>query len=91
MGQLVPGTSQRLPLRRTVLTYNNKLEFPALMEDRWTFYLEQNGLTSIRAMAHRIKLLAHLDLRPISAAILAEVLLIHGNEDRIVLAAITTN
>ena len=84
LGQLIPGTSQGLPLRRTVLTYNNKLEFPAFMEDRWTFYLEQNGLITIRAMAHRIKLLAHLDLRPILAAILAEVLLIHGNEDRIV-------
>ncbi len=54
------------------------------MDDRWTFYLEQNGLTPIRAMAHRVKLLADLDLRPILPAISAEVLLIQGNEDRIV-------
>ena len=60
---------QRLPLRRPILTYNNKPEFPALLEDRWTFYLEQNGLTPISALAHRVKLLTDLDLRPILAAI----------------------
>jgi 3-oxoadipate enol-lactonase len=84
LGQLVPGTARRLPLRQTVLTYNNKQEFPSLMDDRWTFYLEQNGLTPIRALAHRVKLLSDLDLRPILPAISAEVLLIQGNEDRIV-------
>ena len=84
LGGLVPGTCRRLPLRQTVLTYNNKLEFPALMDDRWRFYIEQNGLTPIRAMAHRIKMLIDLDLRPILPAISAEVLLIQGNEDRIV-------
>ena len=84
LGQLVPGTARRLPLRRTVLTYNNKLDFPALLDDRWTFYLEQNGLTPIRALAHRVNLLSDLDLRPILPAISAEVLLIQGKEDRIV-------
>jgi len=84
LGRLVPGTCRRLPLRQIVLTYNNKQEFPSLLDDRWTFYLEQNGLTPIRALAHRVKLLSDLDLRPILPAISAEVLLIQGNEDRIV-------
>jgi pimeloyl-ACP methyl ester carboxylesterase len=84
LGRLVPGTVARLPLRRTVLAYNSRLEFPELLEDRWDFYLEQNGLTPIRALAHRVELLTRLDLRPILPAIPAEVLLLQGNEDRIV-------
>lgn len=84
LGRLVPGTVARLPLRRTVLAYNSRLEFPSLLDDRWDFYLEQNGLTPIRALAHRVDLLTRLDLRPILPAIAAEVLLLQGNEDRIV-------
>jgi 3-oxoadipate enol-lactonase len=84
LGRLVPGKSRHLPLRKAALTYNSKQEFPLLLNDRWAFYLEQNGLTAIRALAHRVKLLSDLDLRPILPAISAEVLLIQGNEDRIV-------
>jgi pimeloyl-ACP methyl ester carboxylesterase len=84
LGRLVPGTVSRLPFRRTVLSYNSRLEFPALLDDRWDFYLEQNGLTPIRSLAHRVGLLTCLDLRPILPAIPAEVLLLQGNEDRIV-------
>jgi pimeloyl-ACP methyl ester carboxylesterase len=84
LAKLVPGTCQRLPLRRAVLTYNSKLEFPSVIEDRFPFYLEQNGLTPIRSLAHRASMLAGLDLRPILPAITGELLLIQGNEDRIV-------
>jgi pimeloyl-ACP methyl ester carboxylesterase len=84
LGRLVPGTVKRLPFRGTVLSYNSRLEFPALFDDRWAFYLEQNGLTPIRALAHRVDLLTRLDLRPTLAAVPSQVLLIHGNEDRIV-------
>jgi pimeloyl-ACP methyl ester carboxylesterase len=84
LGRLVPGTVSRLPFRRTVLSYNSKTEFPSLLEDRWDFYLEQNGRTPIRSLAHRVDLLTGLDLRPILPAIPAEVLLLQGNADRIV-------
>jgi pimeloyl-ACP methyl ester carboxylesterase len=84
LGRLVPGTVARLPLRRTILTYNSKAEFPAILEDRWRGYLEENGLTPIRSLAHRVKMLTDLDLRPILGQIPAEVLLIQGHEDRIV-------
>lgn len=83
-GRFMPGTTARLPLRRQVLTYNSKCHFPALLEDRWEFYLEQNGLTPIAALAHRLDLVAGLDLRPILGSIPNEVLLLQGNEDRIV-------
>lgn len=80
----VPGTARRLPLRRAVLTYNSQLEFPSIIADRFPFYLEQNGLTPIKALAHRIRMLVGLDLGQILPAIASEVLLIQGNEDRIV-------
>jgi pimeloyl-ACP methyl ester carboxylesterase len=84
LGRRFPGTLARLPLRDRVLTYNNKTEFPTEIADRWPYYLEQNGLTPIAAMAHRVDLLARLDLRPILSQIPTEILLLQGNEDRIV-------
>ena len=83
-GRLLPGKVARLPLRRPILTYNNRAEFPALLDDRWSFYLEENGRTPIKALAHRVALLIDLDLRPVLGEIPTEVLLIQGNEDRIV-------
>jgi pimeloyl-ACP methyl ester carboxylesterase len=84
LGRRIPGRSARLPLREKVLAYNSKSEFPAVIADRWNYYLEQNGLTPIAAMAHRVDLLTRLDLRPILPGISTEVLLLQGNEDRIV-------
>jgi pimeloyl-ACP methyl ester carboxylesterase len=84
LGRLVPGQVARLPFRRPILTYNNRAEFPALLDDRWRFYLEENGRTPIKALAHRVGLLTDLDLRPILAGIPSEILLVQGNEDRIV-------
>ncbi|MDR3637481.1 MAG: alpha/beta hydrolase [Isosphaeraceae bacterium] len=83
-GRRVPGNVGRLPLHHTVLAYNNRSHFPAMFEDRWEYYVEQNTLTPIAAMAHRLDLLATLDLRPLLPAIPNEILLLQGNEDRIV-------
>ena len=83
-GRAVPGTLARLPLRRRILEWNNRPEFPSLLDDRWLHYLEQNALTPIAPMAHRLDLLARLDLRPILKEIPVEILLLQGNEDRIV-------
>ena len=74
----------RLPLRRAVLSYNSKGHFPQILADRWSYYLEQNGLTPIAPLSHRLDLVARLDLRPILAEIPTEVLLLQGNEDRII-------
>lgn len=84
LGRQLPGSVARLPLREWVLTYNSRSHFPAILDDRWRFYLEENGLTPIAAMAHRLDLLARLDLRPSLPRIPNEILLLQGNEDRIV-------
>jgi pimeloyl-ACP methyl ester carboxylesterase len=60
------------------------MEYPSLLSDRWEYDLEQNALTPIRSLAHRVALLTGLDLRPILPAIPTEILLLQGNEDRIV-------
>lgn len=84
LGRQLPGTASRLPLRQTVLAYNSKMDFPWVIEDRWPFYLEENGRTPIRALAHRSSMVARLDLRPSLARIAADILLVQGREDRIV-------
>jgi pimeloyl-ACP methyl ester carboxylesterase len=84
LGRRLPGTIDRLPLRRTVLAYNSKMDFPWIIEDRWPFYLQENGRTPIRALAHRTSLVARLDLRSVLHRIDAKLLLVQGREDRIV-------
>ena len=84
LGRRFPGTLAQLPLHESVLSYNCRSDFPALIADRWDFHLEQHGLTPIRALAHRVTLLTRLDLRPILPTISTDVLLVHGREDRVV-------
>jgi pimeloyl-ACP methyl ester carboxylesterase len=83
-GRLIPGTVARLPLHETILAYNNKYHFPDIIADRWSFYAEQNGLTPIASLAARLDLLGKVDLRPILSEIKTELLILQGNEDRLV-------
>lgn len=84
LGRIVPGSVGRLPLHEKILTYNNRIHFPKEIDDRWRHYLEENAKTPIRSLAHRLDLLTGLDLRPNLAKIRTPVLLVQGNEDRIV-------
>jgi pimeloyl-ACP methyl ester carboxylesterase len=84
IGRLVPGTAARLPLREAVLAWNNKSSFPAIIADRWDYYLEQNSLTAIAPLSHRLDLIGRLDLRPRLGEIKTEILVLQGNEDRII-------
>lgn len=83
-GRRMPGKVANLPLRKTILSYNSRCHFPNILNDRWEHYLEQNSLTPIAPLAHRLDLIAQLDLRPILREIPTEILLLHGNEDRII-------
>lgn len=84
LGRRMTGTASRLPLHEAVLIHNSKLHFPEIIADRWSVYVEQNGLTPIAAMAHRLDLLSRLDLRPLLRDVPTETLILQGNEDRIV-------
>jgi pimeloyl-ACP methyl ester carboxylesterase len=83
-GRRMPGSTSRLPLRNAILRYNNAMDFPEIIADRWALYVEQNGLTPIAPLAHRLDLVSRLDLRPILGRIPMEVMVLQGNEDRII-------
>lgn len=84
LGRLVPGKSARLPFRNRVLAWNHKSQFSEVIADRWSYYVEQNGETPIGPLAHRLGLIGQLDLRPLLAKIPTEILILQGNEDRLV-------
>lgn len=84
LGRRFPGRAANLPLHKPILTWNNKYHFPDAIADRWKHFVEQNGLTPIAGLSSRLDLLAKLDLRPILGEIPNEILILHGNEDRLV-------
>ncbi len=83
-GRLIPGRMERVPGHNRVLAWNNQSHFPAVLHERWKYYEEQVGQTPIASMSARLDLLGNLDLRPILPRIPVEVLVLQGNEDRIV-------
>lgn len=84
LGRRVKGNLSKLPLRKAVLEYNSKSQYPRLLMDRWDFYVEQNGLSPIAGLSHRVDCLQGLDLRPVLKDIPVDTLVVQGNEDRIV-------
>lgn len=84
LGRFVPGCVASLPLQRRVLEWNTQIDFPRPVRDRWPLYCELNGRTPIAALAHRCDLVSRLDLRGCLPNIHTSVLVIQGNEDRLV-------
>lgn len=84
VGRRFPGTIAALPFRESILGWNNRSAFPTVLADRWNDYLADNARTPIASLAHRCDLLTTLDLRPALAGIQTPLLLIQGNEDRII-------
>jgi pimeloyl-ACP methyl ester carboxylesterase len=83
-GRLIPGNVARLPLQGSLLALKNRRHFPPDTADRWPYYVTQNGLTPISALAHRLDLIARTDLRPLLPGIGTDVLLVQGTDDPIV-------
>ncbi len=84
LGKRFPGTVRSLPFRERVLTWNCQADFSRPIRDRWPLFLEQHARTRVAALAHRCGLLAGLDLRGVLPKVAAQVLVIQGNEDRVV-------
>lgn len=84
VGALFPGRVQSLPFRERVLAWNSQSTFPRVLAARWRYYLDDNARTPLAALAHRCRLLTRLDLRDRLHAVSVPLLLLHGNEDRIV-------
>jgi pimeloyl-ACP methyl ester carboxylesterase len=58
--------------------------FECVEPQRWPFFLEQTGQTPISAMGHWGHVLHKLDLRPLLPAIRQPVLIVSGDDDRLV-------
>jgi pimeloyl-ACP methyl ester carboxylesterase len=83
-GRWFPGRVGILPFHRKLLEWNHKMHFPTLLMDRWEYYVQQNAQTPIRPLAHRCDMVGRLDLRPFLSGIQSDILLIRGNEDRLI-------
>jgi pimeloyl-ACP methyl ester carboxylesterase len=84
-GRFLPGRMARVPLREEMLlkcigTASFKEAFP----DIWEYFLDCSGRAYLAAVAHQARMLHHLDLRPILPAIRQPILLICGDQDRVV-------
>ncbi len=84
VGRRIPGRTAALPFRGPALLWSNGGAFPGPLRARWPFYVAENGRTSIAGLAHRLDLLADLDLRPRLPSIPHEVLVYRGQADRII-------
>ena len=84
IGRRFPGNVANLPFHRRGLALKNRSTFPVGEPDRWVQYVEENGLTPIASLVHRLELLDRLDLRPALPSIGTDILVIHGTADRIV-------
>jgi 3-oxoadipate enol-lactonase len=84
LGRRIKGNVASLPFHRRGLALKNRVTFPVGQPDRWAHYVEENGLTPIAGLVHRLDLLDRLDLRAILPEIRADVLVIHGTADQIV-------
>jgi pimeloyl-ACP methyl ester carboxylesterase len=58
--------------------------FERVEPQRWPFFLERTGQTPIRTMGHWGHILHRLDLRPLLPAIRQPVLIVCGDDDRLV-------
>jgi len=84
LGRWFPGNAGSLPFHARGVARNNRTTFPVDRPGLWDFYVEQNGLTPIAGLTHRLDLLDRLDLRSILGTIPTRMLVLQGTEDRIV-------
>ncbi len=83
-GRFLPGRMAGLPLREKVLLKTAGQTFKELFPDIWQHFLDCSGQPRLSAVAHQACMLNRLDLRPILPAIRQPVLLICGDQDRVV-------
>lgn len=83
-GRFLPGRMAGLPLREKVLLKTAGTTFKETFPDVWSFFLECSGRARLAAVAHQAYMLHGLDLRSILPSIRQPVLLICGDQDRVV-------
>jgi pimeloyl-ACP methyl ester carboxylesterase len=79
-----PGRMGGLPLGRAMQRRADAPAFAAAPEEIWNFQRANSAETPVRAFAHRVMMIADLDLRPILPAITHPVMLLEGDRDSVV-------
>ena len=83
-GRFLPGEMASVPLREKVLLKTAGPTFKEMFPDIWNHFLKCSGRARLSAFAHQAYMLHQLDLRPILPAIRQPVLIIYGDQDRVV-------
>jgi 3-oxoadipate enol-lactonase len=83
-GRFLPGRMAGLPLREKVLLKTAGTAFKESFPDVWNFFLECSGRARLATVAHQAHMLHRLDLRSLLPTIRQPVLLICGDQDRVV-------
>lgn len=83
-GRFLPGRMAGLPLREKVLLKVAGTTFKESFPEIWQHFLDCSGRPRLSAVAHQASMLHRLDLRPILPAIGQPVLLVCGDQDRVV-------
>jgi 3-oxoadipate enol-lactonase len=83
-GRFLPGRMAGLPLREKILLKTAGTGFKASFPEVWDYFLECTGRARLATVAHQAYMLHQLDLRSILPHIRQPVLLICGDQDRVV-------
>src|SRR5262249_31322321 len=84
LGRFLPGAMASLPLREKMLLKATGGAFKEMFPDVWDHYLECSGRARVPASASRAYMLRTLALRPFLPAVRQPVLLLCGDQDRVV-------
>jgi pimeloyl-ACP methyl ester carboxylesterase len=83
-GRFLPGSIASVPYREKVLLKTAGTAFKELFPDIWNHFLQCSGRARLASFASQAYMLHQLDLRPILPAIRQPVLLVCGEQDRLV-------
>lgn len=84
LGRFLPGRMASVPLREKVLLKTAGPTFKETFPDIWNHFLDCSGRARLAAFAGQVCMLEKLDLRPLLPSIRQPVLLICGDQDRVV-------
>lgn len=84
IGRFLPGRMRGMPYREKILREVNGREFVGLEESVWRAFVDWTGETPMATLAHQANWLHGLDLRPLLGDIQQPVLLVVGDNDRVV-------
>lgn len=78
------GPMRRLPFRAALMHLGHERTFAGQAPEVWDYFLQRTGAPPMAAVARRALLLHALDLRPLLAQIQQPILMVCGEQDRLV-------